>query len=203
MRYLAGALFFVTLAAAQNAQPRRAPDVPFVPTTNGVVDAMLKLANVTKDDLVYDLGCGDGRIVVAAAKNYGARAVGVDINPVRIQEATENAKKNGVWFSVRFEENDLFQVDFHDATVVALYLLPDVNLRLKPRLLRELKPGTRVVSHSFTMGDDWKPEKEQTVDGAYIYLWRVPEKSDQAPSAGGGQGRSVSPVGQRLNFINN
>ena len=125
---LLGAMLFVTAAAAQNAQPQREPDVPFVPTTEEAVAAMLKLADVKKTDVVYDLGCGDGRIVVAAAKTYGARAVGIDINPVRIGEAKENAKKAGVENLVRFEENDLFQADIHEATVVTLFLLPHINL---------------------------------------------------------------------------
>jgi SAM-dependent methyltransferase len=169
------AVFFVSLGAAQNAQPRHPPDVPYVPSPNAVVDAMLKLADVKKTDIVYDLGCGDGRIVIAAAKDHGAHGVGVDINPERIQEATANAKKAGVESLVKFEENDLFDADIHTATVVTLYLLPDVNLRLRPKLLKELKPGTRVVSHSFDM-DDWKPDKEETADGRTIYLWTIPDK---------------------------
>jgi SAM-dependent methyltransferase len=174
VRHFAGALLLVTLAAAQDPQPKRTPDVPYVPTNNPVVEAMLKLANVTKNDIVYDLGCGDGRILVNAAKTFGAHGVGVDINPVRIEEANANAKKNGVESLVKFEENDMFEADIHNATVVTLYLLPDVNMRLRPKLLKDLKPGTRVVSHSFDMGD-WKPEKEETVDGATIYLWIVPK----------------------------
>jgi ubiquinone/menaquinone biosynthesis C-methylase UbiE len=124
---------------------------------------MLKLADVKKTDIVYDLGCGDGRIVIAGAKEYGAHGVGIDINPERIQEAQENAKKAGVENLVRFEENDLFDADIHEATVVTLFLLSSVNLKLRPKLLRDLKPGTRVVSNTFHMGD-WKPEKEQTLD---------------------------------------
>jgi SAM-dependent methyltransferase len=151
--------------AAQTPQPRRAPDVPFVPTTDKAVDEMLKLAGVKKGDIVYDLGCGDGKIVIAAAKQYGTRAVGIDINPVRIAEAKENAKKAGVESLVRFEENDLFEADIHEATVVTLFLLPNVNLKLRPKLLQDLKPGTRVVSNTFDMGD-WKPEKEATVGDA-------------------------------------
>ena len=123
---LIGAMLFTGVAAAQNAQPRREPDVPFVPTTEEAVAAMLKLANVQKTDVVYDLGCGDGRIVIAAAKTYGAHAVGIDINPVRLAEANENLKKAGpdVANLVRFEENDLFQADIHEATVVTLLLVP-------------------------------------------------------------------------------
>ena len=174
LRHLAGTLLIASFAAAQTSQPKHPPDVPYVPSPNDVVDGMLKLASVKKTDVVYDLGCGDGRIVIAAAKNYGAHAVGVDINPERIQEARANAKSAGVEDLVRFEENDLFDADIHNATVVTLYLLPDVNLRLRPKLLKDLKPGTRVVSHSFDM-DDWKPDKEQVIDGRHIYLWIIPK----------------------------
>src|ERR1700693_2994031 len=160
----------VSLAAAQDSQPKRPLDVPYVPTSNAVVEAMLKLAGVKKTDIVYDLGCGDGRIVITAAKLYGAHGVGVDINPERIREARANARQAGVENLVKFEENDLFSVDIRNATVVALYLLRTVNLQLRPRLFSELKPGTRVVSHTFDMAD-WKPEKEEHVDGASIYLW--------------------------------
>src|SRR5690349_12064246 len=172
---LAALLFSVSIAVAQNSQPPRQPDVPFVPTTEEAVKAMLKLAGVKKSDIVYDLGCGDGRIVITAAKTYGAHGVGVDINPERIAEARANAKKAEVENLVKFEENDLFDADIHDATVVTLYLLPDVNLRLRPKLLKDLRPGTRIVSHSFDMGD-WKPEREEQADGRHIYLWIVPEK---------------------------
>ncbi|HTS28551.1 MAG TPA: class I SAM-dependent methyltransferase [Bryobacteraceae bacterium] len=168
-------------AAAQTPQPRRAPDVPFVPTTDEAVQAMLKLADVKRSDVVYDLGCGDGRIVIAAAKTYGAHGVGIDINPVRIAEAKENARKAGVENLVRFEENDLFEADFHEASVVTLFLLSNVNLRLRPRLMEQLKPGTRVVSNTFDMGD-WKAEKEVTVEGSEqeflshrLYLWTIPQ----------------------------
>jgi SAM-dependent methyltransferase len=175
------ALLATGIAAAQSSAPRREPDVPYVPTTDQAVEAMLKLAGVTKSDIVYDLGCGDGRIVIAAAKMFGARAVGIDINPVRIGEAKENAKKAGVENLVRFEENDLFEANFKEATVVTLFLLPNINLKLRPKLLQDLKPGTRVVSNTFDMGD-WKPEKEITLEknGEYsylshrLYLWTVP-----------------------------
>jgi SAM-dependent methyltransferase len=140
-----------------------------------VVSAMLKLADVTSSDLVYDLGSGDGRIVIAAAMEYGAHGVGIDINPDRVEEARANAKKADVEELVKFEVNDLFDADIHDATVVTLYLLPNLNLRLRPKLLAELKPGTRVVSHEFLMGD-WKPEKEETAEGSHIYLWIIPAK---------------------------
>ena len=138
---------------------------------------MLDLARVTSGDTVYDLGCGDGRIVISAAKKFGARAraVGIDINPARIEEARANARSAGVDDRVSFEINDLFDADIRNATVVALYLLPDANIRLRPRLLRELRPGTRVVSHSFAMGD-WKPDEEKLVDGVHVYLWTIPKR---------------------------
>jgi len=172
---LATALWSLSFAAAQTAQPKPLPEVPYVPTENPVVEAMLNLAGVRSTDIVYDLGCGDGRIVVMAARNYGAHGVGVDINPERIRDARANAQRNAVENLVKFEENDLFNADIHDATVVTLYLLPNVNLRLRPKLLKELKPGTRIVSHSFDMGD-WKPEKEEVVDGQRLYLWTIPPK---------------------------
>ena len=178
MRFQLGtvALFTASLAMAQPAPLKKPLDVPFVPTPNQVVDAMLKLAGVQSSDTLYDLGCGDGRIVIAAAKTYGAHAVGIDINPERIAEARENAKQAGVESLVRFEEKDLFDADIHDATVVTLYLLPSVNLRLRPKLLKDLKPGTRVVSHSFDMAT-WKPDKEESVEGRHIYLWTIPAKN--------------------------
>ena len=172
-----------SLAAAQDSQARRQPDVPFVPTTDEAVQAMLKLADVKKSDVVYDLGCGDGRIVIAAAKNYGARAVGVDIDPRRIQEAKENARKAGVEDLVRFDEKDLFQADIREASVVTLFLLSSVNLKLRPKLLQDLRPGTRIVSNTFDMGD-WKADKEFTIDSAgdsylshKLYLWTVPQRA--------------------------
>jgi SAM-dependent methyltransferase len=172
MRFLFAAGVLLAATAAAQVAPLHL-DVPYVPSPNPVVDGMLKLANVKKGDVVYDLGCGDGRIVIAAAKEYGATGVGVDINPERIQEARSNAKKAAVEAMVKFEENDLFKADIRNATVVTLYLLPDVNVRLRPRLLKELKPGTRIVSHSFDMGD-WKPDREEVVEGRHIYLWTVP-----------------------------
>jgi ubiquinone/menaquinone biosynthesis C-methylase UbiE len=150
-------------------------DGPYVPTEHNVAESMLKLAGVKPSDVVYDLGCGDGRVVIMAAKIFGAHGVGVDINPIRIQEARANAKPYNVEDLVRFEQGDLFSADLHDSTVVALYLMPHVNLRLRPKLLSDLKPGSRVVSHSFAMGE-WEPEKEEEVDGAIIYLWTIPEK---------------------------
>jgi SAM-dependent methyltransferase len=168
----AGVFVAMSVAAAQTAAPHL--DVPYVPSPNPVVEGMLKLAGVKAGDTVYDLGCGDGRIVITAAKTYGAKGVGVDINPERVEEARANAKSAKVDDKVKFEENDLFKANISPATVVTLYLLPDVNVRLKPKLLKELKPGTRIVSHSFDMGD-WKPEKQETIEGRNIYLWTVPK----------------------------
>ena len=180
------AVVSITVAAAQTAQPKRQPDVPYVPTTEEAVKAMLKLADVKKTDVVYDLGCGDGRIVIAAAKDFGAHGVGIDINPVRISEAKENARKAGVESLVRFEENDLFQADIHEASVVTIFLLPQINLKLRPKLLTDLKPGTRVVSNTFDMGD-WKADKEAIVDtdnqedslSHQLYLWVIPARKDK------------------------
>ncbi len=140
---------------------------------------MLKLAGVTARDVVYDLGCGDGRIVITAAKEFGARGVGIDIDPARIAESEENARRAGVTKRVRFRNEDLFEADIREATVVTLYLWPWVNLKLRPKLLRELRPGTRVVSHCHDMGD-WAPEHQIEVNGHKIYLWRIPERPQQA-----------------------
>jgi tRNA G37 N-methylase Trm5 len=167
---------------AQATAPARSPDVPYVPTPQNVVDAMLKLGEVKKGDVLFDLGSGDGRIVVTAAKSYGVKGTGIDINPERIQEANENAKKEGVTDRVRFLNQDLFEADIKDATVVTLYLLPSINLKLRPKLWKDLKPGTRIVSHSFDMGD-WAPEKKIEVDGRYLYLWRVPANTPAANGA--------------------
>lgn len=149
-------------------------EVPYVPTPMEVVEEMLKLANVKPGDFVIDLGCGDGRIVVMAAEKFGARGMGYDINPERIKDSNENAQKAKVTDKVKFVEKNLFDADIAQATVVTLYLLPDVNMRLRPKLLKELKPGTRIVSHSFDMGD-WKPDKKVDVNGRTLYLWIVPK----------------------------
>lgn len=154
-------------------QPNRAPDVIFVPTPQEVVDAMLKVAKVTENDIVYDLGSGDGRIPVTAARVYGARAVGIDIDPERIAEANANAEASGVTDKVKFLNQDLFTTDFSEATVVTLYLLPSLNRKLQPKLMEELKPGTRIVSHAFDMGD-WEPELKLNVGGRIVYLWTIP-----------------------------
>jgi cyclopropane fatty-acyl-phospholipid synthase-like methyltransferase len=161
---------------AQAVQSRRTPDVIFVPTPNEVVEKMLEMAKVTAKDTLYDLGCGDGRIVITAAQKYGARAVGVDIDPQRIKEATANASAAKVNDKVRFIEGDLFEADISEATVVSLYLLTRLNEKLKPKLLKELKPGTRVVSHAFDMGD-WAPEAKAQVGASNVYLWRIPARA--------------------------
>ena len=152
---------------------------PYVVTPQPVVDAMLAVAGVTGDDVVYDLGSGDGRIVITAARKYGARGVGFDLAPERVTEARENARAAGVAQRVRFEVQDIFTADLREATVVTMYLLPEVNLRLRPRLLGQLRPGTRIVSHAFDLGD-WAPEKVVNVkgtDGRYtVYYWVVPPR---------------------------
>ena len=180
---LAFALFMTApLFAEESGAPVREPDVPFVPTPSRVVDAMLQLANVTKDDVVYDLGCGDGRIVISAARDFGARGVGIDIDPLLIEEANEDAEEAGVTDRVRFVVDDIFEdsIDLREATVVALYLLPELNLRLRPKLLRELRPGARIVSNSFHMGD-WEPNVEMEVENNRVYLWIVPERNGVTP----------------------
>jgi precorrin-6B methylase 2 len=167
--------FTASTASAQTAAPTRRPDVIFVPTPEAVVEAMLQVANVTKSDVVYDLGCGDGRIPVTAAKKYGARGFCFDIDPQRISEAKENVAKNNVGNLVTVVHADLFETDLSGASVVTLYLLPSLNVKLMPKLMKELKPGTRIVSHAFDMGD-WKPEKELDVDGRKVYFWTIPKR---------------------------
>jgi SAM-dependent methyltransferase len=161
-------------APANPQAPLREPDVIYVPTPDYVVEAMLKMANVTASDVVYDLGSGDGRIPITAAQKYGARAVGIDINPQRIKEANENLAKAGpgVADKVKFLNQDLFETDLSQATVITLYLLPSLNQKLMPKL-KQLKPGTRIVSHSFDMGTAWPPEKTEDVRGRVIYYWTI------------------------------
>jgi len=166
------------LAQAQKQPATQYPDVIFVPTPQEVVEDMLRLANVQKGDVLYDLGSGDGRIAITAARKYGIKATGIDIDPERIREANENAKKAGVTSLVQFRQEDLFAADFKDATVITLYLLPDLNVKLRPKLWNELKPGTRIVSHQFEMGA-WKPEKRLESNGRTIYFWTVPPKDRQ------------------------
>lgn len=157
----------------QQTQELRRPDVFYVPTPQAVVDAMLNMAKVTGTDVVYDLGSGDGRIPITAAQRYGARGIGIDLDPQRIREANENAKAAGVTDKVKFFNQDLFTSDFKDATVVTLYLLPSLNEKLMPKLKAELKPGTRIVSHAFDMGASWPPEKTEQVEGKTIYYWTI------------------------------
>jgi len=158
-------------------------DVPYVPTPQQVVDRMLALAKVGKNDVLYDLGCGDGRIVVTAAKQLGARGTGIDIDPVRIAEAEDNARKAGVDKRVSFKVGDLFEADLSGASVVTLYLLPTINTRLRPRLWQQLKVGSRVVSHAFDMGPEWPPEKTATVEGRTLYYWTITEAQKKKAKA--------------------
>lgn len=160
------------IQVAQSAAPARTPDVIFVPTPQSVVDEMLKVTNVKKGDVLYDLGSGDGRIVIAAAKRFGVRGIGIDIDPQRIAEANENARKEGVAHLVTFKQTDLFATDISEATVITLYLLPRLNVKLRPKLFAELKNGTRIVSHAFDMAE-WEPEKHLKVDGRDVYYWTI------------------------------
>jgi SAM-dependent methyltransferase len=190
-----GASLLVSACAGQpeaitNEQARRTSpsdallerDAPYVPSPQPIVDAMLRLAGVGPTDRVYDLGSGDGRIVITAARRYGARGVGIDIDPARIAESRENAERAGVSDRVEFRQGDVFEADFSDATVVTLYLLPDVNSRLKPRLLGALQPGTRIVSHAFDMGS-WEPLKTRDMGPATLYYWVVPERGPETAGA--------------------
>ena len=166
-------------------------DVPYVASLEEVVERMLVLAEVGPSDRVVDLGCGDGRILVAAARSRGATGLGVDIDPVRIREAEANARAAGVEVKVRFRVQDLFETPLGDADVVALYLLPEINLRLRPRLLAELRPGARIVSHAFDMGD-WRPDRIAEVEGAKVYLWLVPARVAGRWRLTGPDGRSAA-----------
>jgi precorrin-6B methylase 2 len=165
-------------AAANLETAREKLDVPYVPTPHHVVAKMLKMAKVSRNDIVYDLGSGDGRIVITAAQRYGSRGLGYDLDPKRIEEANENARAAGVTDRVRFVQQDLFEADLSQATVVTLYLLPEVNLKLRPKLLKELKPGTRIVSHNYGLGD-WDPIKTETLSSPtgthFVFYWVVPE----------------------------
>lgn len=161
---------------APATQPQqRTPDVVYVPTPPEVVDKMLELAKVGKNDILYDLGSGDGRIPITAAKRFGTQGVGIDIDPQRIKEANANAQKEGVTDKVKFLQQDLFKTDFSKATVVTLYLLPELNVKLRSQLFQQLKPGTRIVSHAFDMGD-WKPEQTVNVNGKTVYYWTIPKQ---------------------------
>ena len=155
---------------------RPLPKVPYVSTPQDIVDRMLSMAKVGRDDVVYDLGCGDGRIVISAARRHGARGVGIDLDPDRIREAHANARAAGVQERVRFRQADLFRTDFSPATVVMLYLLFEVNLQLMPQLWRQLRVGARVVSHDFHMGAQWPPESIVRVRDKTLYAWTITEE---------------------------
>jgi SAM-dependent methyltransferase len=178
MRISAAAAFaaatLLSLASAQTPQVK--PDVIYVPTPQPVVETMLDLAGVKSTDTVYDLGSGDGRIVITAAKKYGARAVGIELDPALVKKARETAAAAGVASKVRFLTQDLFTTDLRPATVVTLYLLQSINERLRPKLVRELRPGARVVSHVFNMGPEWPPEKTVNVERSRIFLWTLPPR---------------------------
>jgi len=177
---LAAVLVVAVVAGAQT--PTKQPEVPYVPTHEKIVAEMLKVANVKKGDVLYDLGSGDGRIVITAAKQFGTRGVGIDIDPERIKEANENARKAGVTDRTTFILGDIFEADFRQATVVTMYLLQEVNMRLRPKLLRDLRPGTRIVSHNYDLGD-WKPQrtiKMAMPDGDHwVYFWVVPPRTTE------------------------
>ena len=176
---VAAATALLLASCAKKSKPLRAPDVPYDPSPPHVVSRMLELAKVVPSDRVYDLGCGDGRIVIAAVKERGASGVCVDIDPKRIREARANAKDAGVEDRIEFLNQDLFETDISDATVVTLFLWPEVNTRLRPKLHRELEQGTRVVSYMHDM-DDWNPDRLATVvvegESYSIYLWVMPER---------------------------
>ena len=167
------------LGLARANDPSRPLDVPYVPTPEAVVEGMMKLARVKRGDVLYDLGCGDGRVVIAAAK-LGARGVGIDLNPERISEAKHNATRAKVTKQVQFRVGDLFETDVSPASVVTLYLLPEVNQRLRPRLWQQLKVGTRVVSHDFDMGDEWPPEQTVRVENKTLYYWTITPQQKKA-----------------------
>lgn len=183
-------LTFGFAAAAQERADKPELDVWYVPTPHEIVEQMLAMAKVGPEDVVYDLGCGDGRMVIAAAKKHGVRGVGVDLDPERIREARDNARKAGVEELVTFKVADLFATDVHEATVVLLYLLPELNRRLKPKLFEQLQPGARVVSHDFDMGADWPPDEYVKMGSDGVYLWVMPPWVDRRPApADGGSAR--------------
>jgi predicted O-methyltransferase YrrM len=171
---MASALVPASQALGAGAAAQRVPDVPYEPSSPDVVRAMVQLASVSRRDVVFDLGCGDGRVVIAAVRERGARGVCVDIDPERIAEARANARRAGVADRIEFRQQDLFETDIRPATVVMLFLWPEVNLKLRPRLERELSPGTRIVSHWHDMGD-WKPDRTVRLvsEGRErpVYLW--------------------------------
>lgn len=167
-------LVLLTLALQPGTAQSRRPDVRFLATPQNVVDAMLDLAEVKASDVVYDLGSGDGRIPITAARRFGARGVGIEIDPKLVRESEENARRAGVADAVRFVTGDLFEADIREATVVTLFLMPGMNIDLIPKFRTQLRPGTRIVSHHFAMGDRWLPDETRDVNGLEIFLWRVP-----------------------------
>ena len=174
-RALAAALGAAAAPVLLRAQTTFTPNVGYVPTPPAVVQRMVELARVGRDDVVYDLGCGDGRLVIEAARRGAKRGVGIDIDPELVSRAQGEARRAGVAERVSFRTADLFQSDFSDGTVVMLYLLPELNLKLRPQLWRQLPVGARVVSHAFSMGDDWPPQHLETLQGSSIYVWTITE----------------------------
>jgi hypothetical protein len=172
-------VLLATVAAPAAAQVSRAPDVHFVPTPHEVVSAMLEVAQVRKNDVLYDLGSGDGRIVIAAAKKHGTRGTGIDLDPDRIKESRAAARKAGVTDKAQFRQADLFETDLRKASVVTLYLLPILNVKLRPKLFQELRPGSRIVSHAFDMGD-WKPDSTFMASTSAVFFWVMPANAGGA-----------------------
>ncbi len=171
-------------------------DAPYVATRYEVVDAMLAMADIGPGDFVVDLGSGDGRILIAAARSHGARGLGVDIDPARIRESTANARAAGVSHRVNFERQDLFETEIRDADVVTLYLLPEINLQLRPRILAEMRPGARVVSNMYDMGD-WRPDRRQRLGEATIYMWIVPARANGRWSLTDGERQAELNISQQ------
>lgn len=174
-RWWGSSLVVIALARVGAQAPARQPDIFFAPTRHAIADAMLTLAGVRSDDVVYDLGSGDGRIIMLAAQKYGARGVGIEIDPALVERSREVARDGAVGDRARFLEGDLFDADIASATVVLLYLNHSTNLRLEPKLKRELRPGTRIVSHHFPIGS-WAPDRTVRVEGADLYLWTIPPR---------------------------
>jgi SAM-dependent methyltransferase len=207
MKTIALAMAALFIAAPASAQPKpyepqvgqAGKDVIWVPTPDDVVDRMLRMAQVTKDDLVYDLGAGDGKIAIAAAKNYGARSVGIEYNADMAKHAQANVVKAGVADRSRIIQGDIFATDFSQATVITLYLLPALNLKLRPTILN-MRPGTRVVSHSFTM-DDWEPDETSSTDGRRAYFWVVPANVNGAWNLEAGGERAEISFEQKFQKI--
>jgi SAM-dependent methyltransferase len=200
-RLIVAAYFLTAFSVAVHAQETEVRgDVPYVPTPQSVVDRMIELAQVGKGDYVIDLGSGDGRIVIAAIRAGADRALGVDINPVRIREANENAKKAGVTDRVEFRRQNLFETPIADATVITMYLLPDVNYQLRPRLLDELRPGTRIVSHAFHMAE-WEADQRSDVGDRNVYFWVIPAKVEGRWELMRGNMRLVVEISQEFQKI--